>query len=202
MKFAKKMTDSLVLLVGLSGSGKSTAAEILRNRHGYKEDMFAAPLKKFALALGFSRKQIYGTQAQKAQINEYWGISGRTFMQQFGTEVCRDAIPKCIPELDLNGRTLWARVMEGKITKSKKLVISDGRFEDEASLVRHYGGIIIKLEREGIQQGSHASEQNRIQPDVVIQNNGSLDDLENQIMSFIYEFKTPMNPPTKKQRTE
>ena len=140
------MSEKLIMLVGNIGCGKSVAAEIL-TKFGFKEDMFAAPLKEFARIIGFTETQVYGTQAEKLSVNQFWGVSGREFLQKFGSEVCRNALPKAIPNMQMNARTLWARVVEQKIFKYPLLVMSDGRFEDEAKLVKDRGGIIIRITR-------------------------------------------------------
>ena len=198
------MTDLLIMLTGSIGSGKSTAAEIL-TKYNFIEDFFAKPLKDFGLSLGFEHHQIYGTQEQKLEINQFWGISGREFLQKFGSEVCRDALPGIIPGMNFNNRTLWARVMESKIQKHKRLVISDGRFLDEAALVKEYKGVIIRLKRRPAGNTTvntsvdtsadkpigdfttHKSETeiSAIKADYEIDNNGSLEDLENQLIGIL-----------------
>ena len=175
----------VVLLVGDIGSGKSTAAKLL-SKYGFTEDYFAKPLKDFALSLGFKHKQIYGKQSQKEQVNKFWLVSGRNFMQTFGTEVCRDFLPKALPKLKLKGRKIWARVMEGKIKRaSKPLVISDGRFADEVKLVKDYGGVVIRIIRQlkpmtRAESKKHMSEQNfnNLDCDYFIENDSTIEDLE------------------------
>lgn len=48
------MTKVIVLFVGKSGSGKSTAANILSTKYAFVERAFATPLKNFALLVGFT----------------------------------------------------------------------------------------------------------------------------------------------------
>jgi len=178
----------IVMLTGPMGSGKSTAAKILE-KYGFVEESFAKPIKEFALNIGFTRSQVYGTQAEKSEINQRWGISGRTFMQRFGTELCREKFAEVFPEVEMNGRTLWARTIEHKIADHDRVVISDGRFLDEAIMVKDYHGIIIKLNRPSlIEAGSdHLSETslNDIVPDYNINNNGTLEELENQLVEIL-----------------
>jgi hypothetical protein len=141
------MSSKLIMFVGNAGSGKSTAAGIM-HKYGFKEDMFATALKKFAISAGFTYDQVYGTQAQKLIINEFWGISAREFLQKFGSEVCRVALPNAIPNMKMDDRTLWARIIEQKILQFPLLVLSDGRFPDEAKLVEDHNGIIIRITRQ------------------------------------------------------
>lgn len=104
---------NIVLLVGKIGSGKTTATELLV-KNGYEELTFAEPIKKFALSLGFTHEQCYGTQAQKAEINQFWSISGRQFFEKFGNEIGKVCIPQFI-NLNLQGRSIWIRNCERKL---------------------------------------------------------------------------------------
>lgn len=181
----------LILLVGEIGSGKSTVDRILY-RYGFLSKSFADPIKTFAMSLGFDTCNIHGSQEDKLIVNEFWGVSGREFMQKFGTEIGRNLIPSYI-NLKLNGQTIWVRAMEKWIIEHDEnddLLITDGRFPDEARLVRDYGGIIIKLERNYQSDekiASHVSETsiNKIIPDYVVDNNGDLDQLEDSLINIL-----------------
>jgi hypothetical protein len=175
----------LILITGLIGSGKSETERILCEILGQKNESFADPLKQIALILGFKKHEVYGTQAQKLIPNDIWGISGRTFCQKFGTEVCRDTLQKIIPEM----KDVWIRIMDEKIKTNRNIIISDGRFPDELALVRKHKGIIIKIERDTHhakdQENKHSSENQYLDFDYVIDNNGTIDDLRIQLINFI-----------------
>jgi len=73
------------MIIGISGfigSGKTTAANYLVQK-GFKEYSMAGPLKKIAEIFHFELHQLYGTQEQKLELNKYWNISGREFLQKF-----------------------------------------------------------------------------------------------------------------------
>lgn len=179
----------IFMLVGSIGSGKTTAAcYITYNYYNFEEFSFAEPIKEFAVELGFDDNHVYGDQKEKKIVDNFWNISPREFLQKFGTEVCRDKLQECIPNMNLNGRTLWARVMEQKIQNNNNhMIISDGRFKDEEKLIRDYNGIIIRIDRtvddEKTLINKHSSEQyiNEIQADYVIDNNGTKEKLFEQI---------------------
>jgi hypothetical protein len=112
--------------------------------------MFAKPLKDIAVILGFEQHQVFGTQEQKLETNKFWGISGRKFLQVFGSEVCRDFVPKALPDMDFNHKTMWVRLFEKYYSdnKDKPIVVSDVRFEDESDTIRSLGGYVIRVERD------------------------------------------------------
>ncbi len=141
------------LLIGINGEigcGKSTACAYLNESYGFTEYMFAKPLKDIAVILGFEQHQVFGTQEQKLETNKFWGISGRKFLQVFGSEVCRDFVPKALPDMDFNHKTMWVRLFEKYYSdnKDKPVVVSDVRFEDESNTIRSLGGYVIRVERD------------------------------------------------------
>jgi len=179
----------LICIIGNIGSGKSTAGNILK-QYGYEEITFANPVKEIGLILGFEHKELYGSQEDKLKINEFWGVSGREFMQKFATNIMRNELHKHI-NMNMDGKTIWVRLCEKKIIQmlkeNKKILISDGRFPDEINMIKQYNGTIIKLERNNSFDLNHESESyiSNIKYDKLINNNGTLDDLENEIKKVI-----------------
>jgi len=177
----------LILLVGNIGCGKTTAANILVNKFNFVEYTFASPLKEFALSIGFNKQDVYGTQEEKNMINQNFGISGRQFMQRFGTDIIRENSKHLF---DGHVDNVWVRAMEMRIKKSenKDIVVSDGRFLDEAKLIKDLGGIIVRLRRNNSSFASnHVSEMelNNIIADVEYCNDGSMEDMKNFFRDLI-----------------
>jgi len=185
----------LVLLAGKSGSGKSTAAGILETEFGFTEFAFAHPLKEIARIFGFNN--VYGTQEEKLQINELWGISDREFLQKFGTEICKKELPKLFPTM----ANVWSRLMEGTIknNQDKRIVISDCRSpDDEIPMAKKYGGFIIKLIRPCVENeekksktSTHETETSidKIEADEVIYNDGTIEELTVKLQNALEKFE-------------
>jgi hypothetical protein len=197
----------LIGINGEIGSGKSTAANYLCDKYAATEYMFAKPLKEIAKTLGFKDESVYGTQEEKLAIDPFWGISGREFLQVFGTEVCRDFLPKVLPNMNLDGTTLWVRLFEKYIADIRKkrkeckcddrddcacaylnlIVVSDLRFEDESNSIKKHRGYVIRIVRDNkpkeAHNKGHASETqaDKIKPNIIINNNGSLQDLYSKL---------------------
>jgi len=197
----RRFQDGVKMLIGITGrigSGKSTIAEHLVAEHGFTELTFAGPLKEIGVIFGFEREEMYGTQKQKATPNAYWGVSGREFLQKFGTEIGRETLPSLIPGM----RDVWVRLLEMKLLKHQHqlIVVSDVRFPNEADIVKKHGGLIVSVERfvenihppETRTQTLHSSESNsqHITPDYTIVNNGTLDELfKNDFFNLTKKYK-------------
>ncbi|MBP2232561.1 hypothetical protein J2847_005890 [Azospirillum agricola] len=159
---------SLVLgLSGLAGSGKSTVANRLVERWGFRREKFSGPLKDMMRGLGLTEREIEGDRKEQP-CDLLCGATPRWAMQALGTEWGRVQIH---PDLWVSA---WAkRAGQGLV------VADDVRFVNECSAVRALGGFVIRVERPGIVSGVHLSEQemSRIGPDCTFQNDGSIADL-------------------------
>ena len=108
-----------------------------------------------------------------------------------GTELFQFDIHKHLNEGEFNvGREVWVRRFkiwyeEQKKTSTKQsspfnIVVADVRFPHEANAIREMGGQIWKVERSSLENADiHSSELDleTIKPDVLMTNNGSLEDL-------------------------
>ncbi len=83
------------------------------------------------------------------------------------------------------------------------VVISDVRFLNEAQAIRDAGGVIWSVYRPEIESSdSHRSEteSDMIKPDIVINNNGTLDQLREAVLSALYDI--PQEAPSQSELTE
>lgn len=172
------MKPKIIGITGKIGTGKSTVSKYISEKYDYEEYSMAKPLKEIASIFGFNDTQLYGTQEGKLEIHNHWGISARSFLQKFGTEICRKCLPKIIPEMKVQ-YSLWVDLFKIKYEQNPKFyIISDVRFTDEAQLIRDLNGILIRTIRKNTvssedgKEHIHQSEyeQEKIHVDYVLDN--------------------------------
>jgi len=202
----------IIGICGFIGSGKDTVADYLVNFHEFRRESFASTLKDSGAAVfGWDRTFLEGRTKEarewREQVDPWWAerlamptLTPRWVLQYWGTEVCRKSFHDDI----------WIASLENKLRTSKdNIVISDCRFPNEIQSIRDAGGIIVWVQRGELpnwydlaveaNQGKnvainelkmrkiHASETAWVgtEFDVVLDNNGSIDDLYNHAKSII-----------------
>lgn len=107
-------------------------------------------------------------------------LSIRQLMQYFGTETVRRFI----------GDKTWINSTLNK-AESKNIIISDLRFRVELEEIKSQKGVCLYIKRDSAQPGTHSSEREVLDLleegkfDVIIDNNGTLEDLFNNLKSVI-----------------
>lgn len=202
----------IIGVCGFIGSGKDTVADYLQNFHEFRRESFASTLKDAVAAVfGWDRTMLEGRTKEarewREQVDSWWAerldmptLTPRWILQYWGTEVCRKAFHDDI----------WIASLENKIRNSKdSVVISDCRFPNEIEAIRKAGGKIVWVQRGELPDwyftainanlGSnvainelkmkkiHASETSWVGTkfDVILDNNGTIDDLYKQVESII-----------------
>ena len=166
----------LVALTGLPRSGKDTVAAFLAG-HYFNRLAFAEPLKQAAaILLGRPVGEMNGDNGfDREAVLPEWGFTTRDFLRRFGTEAMRNNF----------GEDFWLKHMRNRLTGVHgKYVITDCRFPNEAALVRDLGGIVVEIVRPGCVKSNHASDAGAGLPDVLIFNDGTLEDLRRQVDSL------------------
>lgn len=171
----------IIGLTAPAGSGKTTVASLLVNRHGFAEMSFAQPIRDFVCDL------LDVGPAVLEAIKEHphpvlCSRSPREFMQRLGTEFARD----------LFGSDLWIRVLELRVERIRRvnrvggIVISDVRFGNEAEWVRRRGRL-WHLTRGGRQVQAHISELGipEIEGDMMLDNDCDLRTLAGRIAELL-----------------
>jgi hypothetical protein len=204
----------IIGFVGFIGSGKDTAADYLVNFHGFRRDSFANTLKDAVAAVfGWDRTLLEGRTKEarewREQVDPWWSerlnmphLTPRWILQYWGTEVCRQGFHDDI----------WIASVENKMRKTTdNIVISDVRFPNEIRAIHNAGGKVIWVQRGELPSwhimaakanngdifaaeklkalGVHASETAWVGKDIdfTVSNNGSIDDLFNQIKSLVLD---------------
>lgn len=196
--------------LGFISCGKNTASNFLIQDHGYTPFAFADALKDTVSSIfGWDRTMVEGERLDSRQwreeIDTWWAkkldiphLTPRWALQNVGT-LFRD-------HFDEN---IWVMNVERRLSllpSGSKAVITDARFPNEIGLIRKFGGNVFRVKRgpepewyqdailanggneDAIERMNtihhiHKSEWGWIgEPiDVIIENNGSLDDLRDAI---------------------
>ena len=191
----------IIGICGLIGSGKGTVADILVEEHGFKKLSFADSLKDGVAAMfDWPRHLLEGDTEEsrewREQSDTFWTketgkeISPRLVLQLVGTECMRNGFYDGI----------WVSLAKKKLVRfpNQNWVIPDTRFPNEINMIHSVGGKIWHIKRgqdpdwvEPLKENNiiptdvHPSEYEWVRSDFdqVIENEGSLDDLKNQILS-------------------
>lgn len=166
----------LIGLTGPAGCGKDTVAGHLVAKHGYIKLSFAEPIKDALCAMfGWAPDRLLDREWKETVLPLY-GKSPRQLMQTLGTEWGRNLIH---PEL-------WMLILQERIVALEQscvfrgAVISDVRFENEASMIREQGGDLWHIKRAVASVHEHISEAGvDINPlcDVQLNNSSTVDSL-------------------------
>lgn len=175
-------------IIGIAGharAGKDTVAQFIREEYSCMTYAFAEPLKAMLRSIGLDESELNGWR--KDEINNDFQATPRHMMQTLGTEWGRDTI---------NG-DIWVIAAAKRLKRlnqanpEKTILITDVRFENEASFVRA-NGFLIHVERP-IQRidGSHHRSENQLRinesDDLIIMNDGGLDDLREEALRIAVE---------------
>jgi hypothetical protein len=173
----------IIGFTGRKGAGKSAAAAVVQ-KFGFEPMSFAWTIKQMArtllLNLGLDEQQIVSAQLDKKQIILPLGISYRYLCQTLGTEWGRHHLH---PDV-------WVMVTRHLMKQHTRVVFDDVRFENEAAMIRDAGGLIVHIERQGVEDDAHQSEKGILlnDKDVLIFNNRGMDYLESAVMHVVQPY--------------
>ena len=172
----------IIGLTGKAGSGKDTAAIALSRQLGFQRHALAGPIKE-------SLNTMFGWTPDK-WIDREWKerpldgleISPRTLAQTLGTEWGRELRDD-----------FWIALLEYRLGQSDatRVVVTDVRFDNEASWIQQRGGWIINITRLGIESVEAHSSEDGLHPsfiDFEIPNDRSITHLEDRTVREV-EFK-------------
>ena len=181
-------TPALIGLTGLAGAGKDTVRQILEQQHGYIGLGFADPIRNMLRTLlsdnGISAEWMDARELKEQPIPAL-GKSYRELAQTLGTEWGRKVLGQ---GFWLNIAAAYIEDITSQTFNPLHFVVSDVRFANEADWVRLRGGVIWQVIRPGLDAvRPHVSEQGAasIKPDDVIYNDGSIDDLADDVRALL-----------------
>lgn len=185
------MPVKIIGLTGSAGSGKDTTANYIQQHvPGVHIRAFAGPLKEACKILfKLSNKQLYNLKEKEKPIARFNNMSPRQLMQFLGTDCLRKHISDTIFIDMMSAEHDELSVINDNSSDNSYMIITDMRFNNEAEWVKERGGLVVKIERNGVrtEHSEHASEQGISKDliDHVLENHGTLDDFYELLYTFI-----------------
>lgn len=180
------MNSRIIGFAGKKGSGKDMLGRYLINTYGYQRYAFGDSVKEICRHLfGFNDEQLYGDK--KEEITNI-GITPREAFQKIGTDFGRKEIHNMFPSININKGEIWIEQFKKHMEKNKssKYVITDVRFDNEAEIIREYGGLIIYIDSKySNKKDIHESEQIKVKHDYIIHNNSSKEEIYEKLDNII-----------------
>ena len=180
------------MVIGICGyarSGKSTIAEYLVKKHGFKKvgfkDALIADMKEKFPDLLRELSLIHdGDLDDLAWLFDNKPPLMRALMQNYGTNVCRNKDPDC-----------WVKAWVKSVNISRaNIVVDDVRFFNELSAIVEKDGILIRVKRPDITTGgTHQSEKEQtlfIEDFLIEAEKGAHEDVYEQVEEIIKVIKT------------
>ncbi len=182
----------VIALTGPKGSGKDTVADIICNNfQNVTRVAFADPIKKVAqhiFLLNNDNNEEYD-RLKRSSIDISGGRLETTWKHVEGRHVVRE-IGMLMRSYD---SSQFTKYVSDAINKARGVsdifVVTDLRFDNEYIMLKEYGAKIIKIMRPDYHYDGHITERgfNDYLVNCVINNNGSLQELEEQVMNIFKE---------------
>lgn len=198
------------MVIGISGkkqSGKNTVANIINELLGnrYELKMFAEKVKEIVCIItGCTMKNLESEDFKNSLVGNEWGnLTYRDFLQKIGTDCGRNIIHPNIwvNTLMKDYKMQYASAGIGGFhdprPSFKKIgfprwIITDVRFPNEANAVRDKRGLLIRVNRKGIDISTHHSEMaldDYDDFDYIIDNDGTEEDLVEKVKEILIKEK-------------
>lgn len=168
-----------------AGAGKDTAAQVLVDSFGFTDVKMSNPLKEMLRTLyrcaGLDEETIESKiegHLKEEPCEILMGKTPRYAMQKLGHEW-----------RNLFGAELWSRIWTSRVASLEEPVVcTDIRYPHEVDALKELGGILVKIERPGLEVDlSHASERGipLLEADVVLTNSGTIQHLHDQVQRLL-----------------
>ena len=173
------MMRRLIGIAGKKNTGKTTVGDHLWHRHGYFSMAFADHVKRVAAVLFDWDMLMLESREYKEAFDPNIGMTRREALQRLGTEAIQGEF----------GEMFWVNswLKAYGYVKNEPVVVTDVRFEHEASAIRALGGVIVHLKRAVDNTDAHGSEAGIAHQaeDYVIANTGTLEELFDQVGGLV-----------------
>lgn len=183
MSGAKFQLPPIIGISGYSGVGKDTARQILCEAYGCEGAAFADKVREYALLLNPYFEE---TKCYYSELIESMGYDNAKRKY--------DCVRKLMVKIGHGARTLlgqnvWVNALlpiDSQRPAGKSLVISDVRYTNEAERIILLGGIVIRLERNGVNAANETEKNSLMLTPYTykIENNGSLEDLRQKLLIY------------------
>jgi hypothetical protein len=199
-------------LIGISGkltSGKDTVASMImsNSKDDWEIKKYSKKLKEIASILtGIPEENFEDQKFKNSVLPKEWSrkfrypsyiatreedMTVRRFLQLLGTEAIREGL-----HTNAWVNALFADCQDEdppwfKAIKFSKWIVTDVRFPNEFDGIKQRGGIVIRVNRPGINTGDHPSEtalDNHVF-DYTITNDGTLEELEQKVITMLNTIK-------------
>ena len=182
----------IIGIAGKKGSGKDLCAHLMQTFliSEWETKKFAEPMKlAVSVMLGVDRNELEDRTYKESYVEEL-GMTVREFMNKFGTEVCRNI-----------NENIWVNILF-RDYKDENWIITDVRKKNEVDAIESRGGIVIYIDRPGIEGGSHSTENelNDIDFNYVIHNDGTITDFWSKIKQTLRDSEKKLNMKLVKNR--
>jgi len=177
----------IIGFAGKKGSGKSTAAGFLVEL-GFVRYSFADPIREMLSSLlsdlGLSADEKLEAMQRKEEVIHPIGVSFRHLAQTLGTEWGRQLVD----------HDVWIKCQACRLENrwpEARIVYDDIRFENEAALIRAYGGRIVHIRRSGLPEDDHHASEVGIavaDGDLVLDNGGNLGLLLDAVLALVNRY--------------
>lgn len=178
-----------IAISGKIGSGKDTVSDMFVNisNNQFIKTAFAKKVKQIVSILAGVEYDLTLSQEGKNSYIDIFNCTLGELLQKIGTDVMRDNFDKDV----------WIKALLADIDNNKNYIISDLRFKNEANILKQHGFILIRVNRinntvDTIRNREHESETNLddyTDFDYIIENNSTLEDLENKVKNILNEIR-------------
>lgn len=172
---------NIIGISGKKGSGKDTFFKLF-NKHSpyiYENSKFSDKLREIASSItGYSINYFYDRNMYDTYLED-WDMNIREILQKLGLEAMREGF-----DYDV-----WIKTFFANYHEENNYMITDVRFPNEIEAIQKHGGIVIRLDGRGDDDGDKHFSESALDGfdgyDYVVNNNGSIKDYENEVIKLI-----------------